>query len=508
MLRWRYLSLVAACVLAGWSGAAQAQFNPNTFQNLQGSEQTQLAGARDQALIAVQNALEYLRSIGPSVVTGQNAQYNRTFGQYYDNSSANPLAALNNNKRTYISAELNPFFDGIATPLGQPRSSAFTVTTTTTTRSVTSTSNTTTTTITTQPGVLQNKYAFTTGGQLAFPPEPIYIHSFGSLYGSGDGIYRINTITTTALNSNTNSNSNTNFNRQAYLITGGTFFPTTVPSGPPPGFYQFHYFNPANSAELNDPSRYSQLVQILNDVRSVLEDDFITFEGDLENNLGTIQGLLNASVGSVTRGFGQYGYSTSNSLLAQQRRTDIIAGNATNPLEWWEDTGLRDGNGNLLPGEINDFFEKKFGLLYDGSTGTLYVGQRALDGTEQVNDGLYDSSNHDGEFENKIPLWQQLIGAILAGGDSSGDGIFGIDDGRQVIAGLNEINAQNGNVNIDSNGFFGDLFPQDRDVGSLLNFISDNATQSTTSSPTNKILNAAPSLGTFLLSDGIVVPLF
>lgn len=500
MLRWRYLYLVAACVLAGWSAPAQGQ---NTFQNLQGSEQTQLAGARDQALIAVQNALNYLRSIGPSVVTGRNSQYNNTFGQFYDNSFANPLAGQYLNTRTYVSAELNPFFNGITT--GLPRSSAFTVTSTTTTRTVTSTSNTTTTTITTQPGVLQNKYAFATGGQLAFPPEGIYIHSFGSLYGAFDDLYLINTITTTALNSNTNSNSNINFNRQAYLITGGTFFPGN--SGPPAGAYQFHFYNPRNSAELNDPSRYSQLVQILADVRDVLANDSITFEGDLENNLGTIQGILGASVGTVTRGFGQYGYSTSNSLLAQQRRTDILAGNATNPLEWWEDTGLRDGNGNLLPGEVNDFFEKKFGLLYDGSTGTLYVGQRALDGTEQVNDGLFDSSDRDGQFENKLPLWQQLIAAILTGGDASGGGIQG-SDLREVLAGLNEINGRNGNVNVDSvsNFGFGDVFPQDRDVGSLLNFVTSSASQSATTSPTNKILNAAPSLGTFLLSNGIVVP--
>lgn len=500
MLRWRYLCLALACAVAGGSGRAEAQ----TYQNLQGSEQTQLAQAQAQALIAVQNALNYLRAIGPSVVTGRNTGYNQTFGQFYNNSPTNPLAGTYSNQAFYASAERFRFFRG--TTSGTPASSNFTVTSTTTTRSTTTSGNTTTTTITTQNGVLQNKYAFTTGGQLAFPPESIYVHSPFSLYGTNDDIYLVGTITTTALpfTPPTNSNSNTNFNRQAYLITGGTWFPGN--SGPPTGTYDFHYINPNNTGLMTDPTRYSQLVSILSDVRDVLANGGIGYQGGLEANLATIQGLLSASVGTVTRGFGQYGYSTSDSLLAQTRRTDIVAGTQTTPLEWWQDTGLRDAAGNLLPGQINDFFEKKFGLLYDGSTGTMYVGQRALDGTEQVNNGLYDSTDHTGEFENKLPLWQQIIGAILAGGDASGSGILGNVDFREVISGLNEINAQNGNVNIDSVSGFADVFPQDRDVGSILNFISDGASQLTTSSPENKILNAVPGMANWALSDGIIVP--
>lgn len=505
MLRWRSLCLALACALAGWSGRAEAQF----YQNLQGSEQNQIAQAQAQALVAVQNALNYLRAIGPSVVTGSNANYNQTFGQFYDNSINNPLRGTYFNTTFYASAERIPFFNGTTT--GIPASGSFTVTSRTTTRSTTTSGNTTTTTTTTQPGVLQDKWAFTTGGQLAFPPERVYAHRFGSLYGADDDIYFVNSITTTALPftppTNSNSNSNTNFNRQAFLITGGTFFPTSPPSGPPTGNYQFHYINDNNIGAMTDPTRYQSLVQILSDVRDVLQNGGINYEGDLETNLATITGILGASVGSVTRGFGQYGYTTSNSLLAQDRRTAQILNPALNPLEWWEDIGRRDINGNLLPGEVNDFFEKKFGLLYDGSTGTMYVGQQALNESEQVNDGLYDTNDHTGEFENKLPLWQQIIAAILTGGDASGGGLLG-NDFREVLAGLNEINAQNGNVNVDSVSGFGDVFPQDRDVGSILGFVTSPASQSTTSPPTNKILNAAPSLGSFLLSDGIVVPLF
>lgn len=474
MKRWLLSGLAAALLLSG-GAAAHAQ---DTFQNLTTSQQTSLTQARAQALTAVLNALNYLRAIGPAAVTGNSQVYNRAFGQFYDTSAANPLRGTYEGIRTatYGSAEQLPWFRGAGTPTNFTGAS-----------------------------VLQDRWAFSSlTGQLSDPPEFLFAHSPGNLYGFVSDIYAVGTIQTTRLTFTppTNLNINTNFQRAAYTLTGGTWFPAN--SGPPIGIYDYHVVNKNRIGNIVDSSRYNDLVNMLTDVRDALAFQNFTFEGDLEANRGTITGILGTSIGTVTRGFGEYGFSTTGSLLKQDRVTAMLADPTLGPLEWWEDTGRRDILGNLLPGEINNFFENKFGVLFDGTTGTFYVGKSALDGREQVNDSLYDTSNNDGQFQNSRPLWQQLIGAILAGGSTTGGGLT--QGGREALFGINEINRANGSPNVDTVTGFGDIFPNDRDVGGILNFVSNNASQSATSPPPGKVLNAAPSLGQFLLSDGIVVP--
>src|SRR5689334_15677649 len=110
-----FCGLIAVALLALPAAAFSQTSNFAAGSTFTASQQAQITAAQQQALAAVENALAYLRAVGQSVVFGTNAPYNTNLGQFFDQSSANPLLGQYNAQlnTTYGSADLTAMGLGV-----------------------------------------------------------------------------------------------------------------------------------------------------------------------------------------------------------------------------------------------------------------------------------------------------------------------------------------------------------------------------------------------------------
>jgi len=128
----------------------------------------------------------------------------------------------------------------------------------------------------------------------------------------------------------------------------------------------------------------------------------------------------------------------------------------------------------------------------------MFVGRSALNGVEQVNTSIFDSTKRDGQYQRTPPLYQRLIEAFAAGLTQGG---------RTAQFGLNQINAANGNVNTQTSGFGGTtFFPQDRDVRAISNFVS-TVRNTNPAIPVGKVAIVSRALSSVFNSNSIIVPI-
>jgi hypothetical protein len=431
--RWLIAVLAAAACLPAIPASAQFSFSQNS--NFSASEQLRLQLAHAEALRAVEEALAYLQGNATSILQGNNPLFQQHFGQFYVRNRNNPL--FGRYSPDQLTARVN-YIPTVA-DTASPTSATF--------------------------------FPNTRWRGDIHPGREAWIHGWLGPQAGLNDIYNENFlngefvfVTSTALTRGTGA-------------AGGGFGTTITGMGypdEPNGLPDFP--NPGPDAAIRqvwgyenytDPTRLEELISTMQQLRNALLSD-ITIEDPFEGNNEFLIDIIlsgNGTFPGVTRGFEQYGNSTSGSSRHQQNLLARALNPNVPPLEWHEELGQAfDEFGNPIPQEDDLFLREQFTTLFlDGGffgTDELIIGDAALR-ENQIGSDLFDSDPRTDRQQTRR-LADLIIQALAEG---MGLGSYN----------LNTLNGSDlnpsGDVNI--NAATGEPFPQSMDLDSLTNFIQN-----------------------------------